>query len=393
MPARPVKMSQPHELTVSELINPRLALALAKERGGAAEVRRVKALLASQELHQTRRRAKANPARVPAIVGGPGWYQVDIVKYKQYEAQNRGIKQLLLVICIPSRRAYAYPLKSEDIPTLLVAFAKFLHAAPAVPSVIQGDNQFNAKEFVSYCTARGIEVRTDVAALEHWSKKGGFGDKLGIIDRCVRTLRKLIENHMDLTDNVQWTRWLPTIIEDYNRTPTKALRGRTPASVDRDHAEQQALQAPKRAKNRRIWRTPTFHAGDTVRLLLYKPFFEKGEVRFSRELYTVVGYDGFRVLVQDSDGTTIRRRVRENELQLVDAAKVVRLPNPASRLEAQRRHTAALRAVRSGVVTYDEAQATQSRPAEPRARRVATPSAKLVERVANGPEPRRRKRS
>ena len=53
---------------------------------------------------------------------------------------------------------------------------------------------FNNEEFLEFNKEMYIEVYTDVAKEDHIVK--GKGDKLGIVDRCIRTIKKYIQKYM-----------------------------------------------------------------------------------------------------------------------------------------------------------------------------------------------------
>ena len=57
---------------------------------------------------------------------------------------------------------------------------------------IEGDNQFSFKSFLEYNKENNIKVDTSIAKDEHIS---AHGNKLGIIDRVVRTLKEMINKY------------------------------------------------------------------------------------------------------------------------------------------------------------------------------------------------------
>ncbi len=61
--------------------------------------------------------------------------------------------------------------------------------------VSEGDNEFSNAAINFFCDDNDIRLDTSVAKEEHISN----GNKLGIIDRLVRTLRELIEKYYDIT--------------------------------------------------------------------------------------------------------------------------------------------------------------------------------------------------
>ena len=71
-----------------------------------------------------------------------------------------------------------------------------------------------------------IDVYTDVAKEDHIVK--GKGEKLGIEDRCIRTIKKYIQKYMLVHDDFKWTGYLDKIIELYNDTPNQGIDNHTP---------------------------------------------------------------------------------------------------------------------------------------------------------------------
>lgn len=377
---------------------PRRVLRDAKRAGGLAKVREERARLANLEAKQVKAPFRVDKARMPSIVSPPGWYQCDIVFLPAYASRNRGVGAFLLLVSIRSRKAFAYPLRNTRMPTILAEYGQFLTDAGDVKG-IQADNQFAQQAFVNFNASRGVSVATDVAALEHWVDRpgGGLGDKLGVVDRLVETLRSVIREYMRRTKNLRWTGYLQAIVREYNASPHRSLSGRdgkrvverSPDEVDGDEAAQEELMASKVARNARILRRAKFKPGQTVRILKKHGTFDKGPIEFSRALYTVDRYDGFRVRVRNSHGV-LRRRLREHELQLVDKSGLVRLPSQAKKQAADKAHRAALRAARSGILTYREAQTVASR-AAPKTARARQPTARMLEATAAAPPPRKKR--
>ncbi len=68
---------------------------------------------------------------------------------------------------------------------------------------LEGDNEFSSSPITKFCEDNDIRLDTSVAKEEHIRN----GNKLGIIDRLVRTLREPIEKYYNITgyrtDNVK----------------------------------------------------------------------------------------------------------------------------------------------------------------------------------------------
>jgi len=111
------------------------------------------------------------------------------------------------------------------------AYEKFFEDHDGNLSNVYGDDEFNSKWFKAFNDVLNVNVHTGVAKDDHISK---YSDRLGIIDRLVRTLRKLMNKYMLLPNTTQWSKWLPEIISVYNKTPHASLNDRTPDEASAD---------------------------------------------------------------------------------------------------------------------------------------------------------------
>ena len=103
---------------------------------------------------------------------------------------------------------------------------------------LEGDNEFSSAAIKKFCDDNNIRLDTSVAKEEHISN----GNKLGIIDRLVRTLRELIEKYYDITgyrtDNIKDV--MKSIIDTYNNNSHRTLKNKTPNQVYKDIDDQTA---------------------------------------------------------------------------------------------------------------------------------------------------------
>ncbi len=107
---------------------------------------------------------------------------------------------------ILSRKAWAYVLTKSQKEKRAAVSVKALHEFKNEVGLIkglEGDNEFSSAAIKTFCDDNDIRLDTSVAKEEHISN----GNKLGIIDRLVRTLRELIEKYFDITghntDNIK----------------------------------------------------------------------------------------------------------------------------------------------------------------------------------------------
>lgn len=244
------------------------------------------------------------------IVAQPYLYQIDIVEYPAYADANGGKTKFLLLLEMCSRKAFAYLLNKGDAPTVLAAYKTFVEAGYSIKSV-QGDAFFDNKIFKEYNASNGIYVRTSVAKDDHMC---GCGNKLGLIDRCVRTLKQYMSKKVLETGDVKWSKWLPEILELYNGTPHSALKGRTPSSVYGDTGTMIDIMVDAQFHNMAVKDKWDIEEGDQVRVLVGREEFGKEKAPYSVDTYIVKGVEGNVFVLEDATGKEVSRRYKYAEL-------------------------------------------------------------------------------
>ena len=104
---------------------------------------------------------------------------------------GESFKNILLIVDIQSRKCWAYVISTSSGENILNAYKKFVSEVDIIRA-IEGDNQFSFKAFLEYNNENNIKVDTSIAKDEHIS---AHGNKLGIIDRLVRTLKEMINKY------------------------------------------------------------------------------------------------------------------------------------------------------------------------------------------------------
>jgi hypothetical protein len=275
------------------------------------------------EVNQRTQRQK-KPVKLLKITGPPGAYQIDLIFLPKYRSSNRGITIFLLLVEIPSRKAFAYPLKSQKPAAILDAYEQFYKDHDGNLNNVYGDDEFNSEWFKAFNDVLNVNVHTGIAKDDHISK---HSNRLGIIDRLVRTLRKLMNKYMLLQNDTHWSKWLPKIISIYNKTPHSSLNNRTPdeVSADVNGMEKRFHQDVKYNQAQDAMDTPV-SVGDTVRILEKKATFAKEGPTFSKELYVVVKKDGFKWRVHPkTGGPLLRRKFADNDLLVINPDTLVAL--------------------------------------------------------------------
>ena len=314
---------------------------------------KIREFLKNQELNQLFHRPQNK--HFMKINAHPKSFQIDVMMMPQYKASNRGVDRLLLLIDILTRKMFAYPLKGNTVDDILDAYEQFMEDARSVHSVT-GDYQFHAKAFREFNENHDIKVFSDVARDDHVSR----GDKLGLIDRAVRTLRSLLLKAMLLKGNTKWVGFLGEVVKNYNTTPHAALNGDTPDVMWKDEIGQDALFVDGILKNNKAWWD--IDTGDYVRILQPKGAFDKEGQTYSSEVYKVVGYKGYKYKLKDEDGNVMDRLYKYNELLRIDPEKLRKIGDGARVERRERNRNRTLNRVRQEGLDAEKADEILANP-------------------------------
>lgn len=342
----------------------------------------IEAHFAPKEITQVYAPAKkAFPLKITAQ---PYTFQMDIALLPGTGPANNKIEKFLALVDIISRKAYCFPLKSGSMVVCSQVFVKFFQQLLTEEDVliagVQADDAFNNATFKKTCEDLSVPLRTDVAKTDHIVARQG--DKLGIVDRFIRTIKVNIQKYSAQHDDPKWTKFLPKLVDVYNATGHTGLQGPTPDTTpddvfdDADYAH--ALHVGQQTHNRKVGKTFDVAVGDTVRVRVGKGVFDKEKANYSADLYTITAQVGYRFRLKDEAGAAVDRLYRPGELLKVRGQVKDRLTT--ARVEAAAvKHKSVLK-VRRGVVdkSYDEAAALQAAPSKPRTRAAVVASARPV---------------
>ena len=194
----------------------------------------------------------------------------------------------MLFVDILCRKAFSYILpkgkKEKRGDRTLTIIKQFVNDIGNVNG-LEGDNEFSNKQLKTFCDENNIRLDTSVGKEEHISHE----NKLGVIDRLVRTLRELIERYYDIKGDLMdpLKKVLESVIETYNNNGHRSLNKKTPNEVFNNNNDQIAKHLSDSIHNEKTYITVPFKSGDNVRKLEEKGKFEKGSSKFSSDLYTI----------------------------------------------------------------------------------------------------------
>ena len=293
---------------------------------------RLRTLVRDDPLNQMAKRPRGLKPEL-RITAPPGSWQIDVVVIpkRRYPEGRNGEEMFLMLIEIPSRYVWARPITDASMVTILKVYEEFVveqitqDSNPLVR--IYADKAFNNTDFRAYNSVLQIQVFTSVAEQDHITK---YGDFMGILDRCVRTLRDYLQKYM-LRVRRRWADVLQDVIDLYNDTPNESLSIPPPEEGEEEEAESlipgwvpqsDVQETPKffhehfyimrrRYKQDLDFNTELlkehnnffdrFKVGDRVRYLIatYKKFSDKKYIpRYTRGIFVVVAKDGNKYLLR-----------------------------------------------------------------------------------------------
>ena len=273
-----------------------------------------------QELNQTYKR----PVKLPSyrINAPPYSYQIDVVCLPMFKHNNKGKDRFLIMVDILSRKMFAYVLASGTMNDVLECYKKFMAECGRIPYAVSGDDFFNHKEFRGVNEARNTLVYTSVSKEMHMN--GQYkGNKLGIVDRAVRTIKSYLTKHMAKTTDTKWTKYLSDIVALYNETPHSSLpKNYCPNEMYKDMGAMIKVYEDNRIHNANVRELIELEEGTKVRAMVPQGKFDKEKGLFSNRLYTVVGKEGNRMVLALAEGqergNEVERRYMPGELMEVD---------------------------------------------------------------------------
>jgi len=267
-----------------------------RERHPEIKIKEIQEYLKNQEVNQIN--TTVNKKYEYKITAPPRTFQIDIFWWRRGDT----LIPILLLVDILSRKAWAYVLtksKQEKRADVSVKTLQEFQAEVGFIKGLEGDNEFSSAAIKKFCEDNNIRLDTSVAKEEHISN----GNKLGIIDRLVRTLRELIEKYFDITghrtDNIKDV--MKAIIDTYNSSSHRTLKNRSPNQVFKDNDDQVVRHINDSAHNQQVYKSVPFESGQKVRILEQKEKFDKGKQKFSKDVYTVDKKEGYKIIVNGTN--------------------------------------------------------------------------------------------
>lgn len=236
--------------------------------------------------------------------------QADLVEMIPYVGENRGMKYILVVINIFSKKAYARALKNKSGPEVTRAMKSILDSLghPIKNIHVDQGKEFYNKPMTSMLKQFGINLYSTFST-----------KKAAIVERLNRTLKSRMWKKFSYNGSYKWINLLQKLVDEYNNTKHRTIRMKP---IDVNTNNEKNLLATVYNRNWVVTNKTKakFKLGDHVRLSKYKHVFAKGYTpNWSTEVFKInkIQYaNPITYLLVDLNGREIKGTVYEEELQL-----------------------------------------------------------------------------
>ena len=219
--------------------------------------------------------------------------QIDLIDMSKFKYTNNHFCFIFLLIDVFTRKIWVYLMKKKDKENIMNVMTKYLDKYNKDEKIknIVSDNEagFTSKDFQRLMNEQNIEHQT--VEKQHTA--------LGIVDRCIGTIKRKLYKYMHKNDTTKYIERLPHLIESYNDSPHRGIKNLAPNEVPEHMDEIQILNHEKNEKNK----PSPLKIGDFVRIRKLKDKFERGyEEKYSKELYQIVSIDKRNYKLIDKKG-------------------------------------------------------------------------------------------
>ena len=217
---------------------------------------------------------------------------LDIIDMVKYNLFNRGYKYILLAVDVFSRKVFAVPLKSKDIPHVLEGFKELTKHEK--PRSILSDHEpaFIGNEFYEYLKKQEIVLNVN---------KLGDHRALGILDNFVKKLRTIFTKLFLKNNSTKWIDSINSIINHHNKSEHSSLDGISPndATTKKHYEHILDINIDKNTKNKIV---SDLEVGDKVRknLLYNDKYAKRTDQKWSGKVFKVVNVAGRSITLDDN---------------------------------------------------------------------------------------------
>ncbi len=242
-------------------------------------------------------------------------WQMDLCDMSALKTYNNDITFLLTIIDVFSKFAFVKPLLNKRGPTVLNAFLEIVNENDRKCDKLQSDmgTEFTNRGF------RAAMKKMDIHFYITYSE-----NKAAVVERFNKTLKTRMWRYFTHKNTYHYLDVLDQLVDGYNSTPHRGIKGRTPESVTENNNLTVWRESHKLQPKRRI--SYKFDVDDKVRISRDKGTFEKGYVDNWSEEYFIV-YEKLPrsppvYRLKDLNGQELKGVFYEKQLQLVTPGEV-----------------------------------------------------------------------
>lgn len=208
---------------------------------------------------------------------------------------------VLTIIDVYSRRAWAVPVSKKEGKIVTAAFAKIFKKER--PKVLQTDNggEF-VNAFMKKLTKQYNVIHTTVRPADHRSQS--------LTERLNQSIKLRIAEWVTSNNNKRWHKQLPKFVKEYNNTEHSLLKKKPKDIRDRD-ADLLALNRKRVLGVKSA--SKTFKIGDRVRVFerenkKTKISIKSTDIKWTKEIFTINSVRNDSYTIKDSDGNVKKNR-------------------------------------------------------------------------------------
>ena len=193
-----------------------------------------------------------------------------MIDYKT--SNNKGFRYIFIIIDIFSKYLWAIPLKNKNSQTITNEFSNIISTSKRRPIKLESD--------------RGKEGYNSIFLkpenFHHYSR---FTDKgPSIVERIIRTIRKLLKRHVFEKGNADWLSELSSVTKQYDKTIHHSIK-MNPIQVFKKSNKKEVYNY---LRDDRQKQKPKYKSGQLVRTADIKRVFSKGHSTiYSSKLYAL----------------------------------------------------------------------------------------------------------
>jgi hypothetical protein len=248
-----------------------------------------------EQVFRSKRKKKSEFTKIEAPT--VGYLQLDLLEFGKNDLVY---KYVVNVLDVATRYAWCYPIGSktpENVLEKVLIIQDELSDWGGIKSITMDQGNEFKGVFKEWLLGEGIDIYIvdEVARVKNHNR-------LGLIDRFSRTLRKLVGKFM-LANDQHWAKYVKRAVNAYNEQYHEALKESPADMLGRFHKSMKELspEAFIEKKEKTQYISNKKFIGKTVRIVIRKQFHRAHQANYSKETYTVEKTVGGKLKLSDGN--------------------------------------------------------------------------------------------